>query len=539
MKKQIYFVFMILLGMWVMETQALCAKNASPDDLSLPTAFGDSLWVNSAADDGVGTLRWAIQNVNPDGYIFFNLPAGETINLLSQLIINKSLHIIGVPGLEISAYNNCRAFNIAAASEINVYMENLLIRNCRSFYGNGGGILCSTDALVELKNVEFFRCYAIFGGAIAMSDGFLHLSNVKITHNSAKNKGGGIFLENSAEVCFNPLSLSSIYNNHALYGSDMASSTYVVINANKISVQNPTSIHLFPVALFTCNSQAYMFQQFNELYVSEFGNDDNPGTSEAYPLRTIRQALYKMLDNNPGGSVIHLMDGVYGRSTNGEKFPLPGVDNLQITAETDHVILDGKYEKQLFLFENIYKFRLEGLKMQNANTAYSHGGAIQAVNSDIELIKVEISNSYGASGGAVSLINSDAVIKDCQLFLNESKYSGGAIYCTENSRLDLLSSTVTGNIAGDMGGGLFSNGSEGLLQLNVFSDNTADNGAGLFLQFDDGLILESNTIENNSANKNGGGLYVEKIKGCIHANFILNNPGQGQDYLALSPTIVF
>jgi hypothetical protein len=168
--------------------------------------------VNSAADVGAGVpgncvadgtslpntcrLRDAIAAAAANGdVIAFSLPAGSTIGLTSQLVVNKSLTIdgSGSSGLTVASTSNFRVFSVG--SGVTVAFSNFTIANGDGTggTGNGGnisnaGTLTLTNCTVKDGNVRGNNN----GGGIS-NTGTLTLISSTVSNNDSTNNGGGIY----------------------------------------------------------------------------------------------------------------------------------------------------------------------------------------------------------------------------------------------------------------------------------------------------------------------------------------------------------
>ena len=112
--------------------------------------------------------------------------------------------------------------------------------------------------------------------------------------------------------------------------------------------------------------------------------------------------------------------------------------------------------------------------------------------------------------------------------------AGGAYFGAFAASSVLTGNTVTGNYAGDSGGGLLFSGSSGhTLTGNTIADNSADNnyafqlggGGGVYFRSSAGYILTDNIITGNTANGGGwgGGAYAYGGNVTFIGNTITNN----------------
>lgn len=107
--------------------------------------------------------------------------------------------------------------------------------------------------------------------------------------------------------------------------------------------------------------------------------------------------------------------------------------------------------------------------------------------------------------------------KICQ---NYCYYHGGGIYMIGNTQLHMTGGTISGNTAGQNGGGISVAGTreknetcEFIMDGGVIEDNVAKYscGGGIYA-FSDSITLNAGRIQNNTAYKHGGGVYVSWIE---------------------------
>lgn len=150
--------------------------------------------VNSAADNGAGTLRDAINNA-PAGSIITFAPnlSGQTITLSNTLAINTSLTIdaSALPGgIQINGNGSVQIFNVA--SNNTVVLNSLTITNGNAVSGYGGGVYNGGTLTVNQCTLTGNGA-AFFGGGI-YNGGTLTLNQCTLSGNNASAyNGGGIY----------------------------------------------------------------------------------------------------------------------------------------------------------------------------------------------------------------------------------------------------------------------------------------------------------------------------------------------------------
>ena len=96
---------------------------------------------------------------------------------------------------------------------------------------------------------------------------------------------------------------------------------------------------------------------------------------------------------------IHLADGTYSPSTNGEYFPIGGKNYVYFSGESqDSTILNGDSLTSIFYFEDNGDITISDLTVTNGYT-FSKGGGIAVENTDIIINNVTVSNNVVEQSG--------------------------------------------------------------------------------------------------------------------------------------------
>jgi uncharacterized repeat protein (TIGR01451 family)/CSLREA domain-containing protein len=163
-----------------------------------------TIWtVNSPADPGDGvcdqsecTLREAIATAASGDEISFASGLQGTLQLTSELIIQKDLTVNGDGRITLDAQGNSRVMQVGAASvasPITVELNGLALTNGSVF--GAGGLAIFFDATVTLRNSTVSgNTSAGGGGGISISStSSLTLINTTVEGNTAAETGGGIW----------------------------------------------------------------------------------------------------------------------------------------------------------------------------------------------------------------------------------------------------------------------------------------------------------------------------------------------------------
>jgi len=255
------------------------------------------------------------------------------------------------------------------------YCDSVTVRGLYLSNGNGsllyssgnnttrvGGGIYSNYSKVKLINNRIINNNNVHRGAgCYLSSSYTYLSGTTIAYNHGLNTGGVSYIkymgDQPAKLTFDPVNRCSIYLNTGTLGNDIqltnaADTVHIYLDKFSISpadceigefIYNTYSNQLIPYILDY--NTPVIVSPFADLYVSPDGNDNNSGLTPDAPLKTITWALLKIKADSLHQQTIHLADGVYSNSLNGQLFPLNPKSYVSIIGESEAgTILDGDNE---------------------------------------------------------------------------------------------------------------------------------------------------------------------------------------------------
>ena len=199
----------------------------------------------------------------------------------------------------------------------------------------------------------------------------IYMENNQIFDNTSFGDGAGLSLYGLGRifVYFSENNRNSIYNNIALFGSDISIRSaqlpdyyiYLDIGSRIISEIGPRYIYRFrhnysiPMGLTVIDilQEGLPPVMNHDLYVSPYGNDSNTGLTEADPLKTIYFATQIIASDPLNPKTINLLPGVYSRKDE-QVFPIYIPDWTRIKgAGTDNTMIDMVRYGRLFRHDNL------------------------------------------------------------------------------------------------------------------------------------------------------------------------------------------
>ena len=424
------------------------------------------------------------------------------------------------------------------------------IENCEilnnSVTSRGGGIYCIYGATPVLRNLNIHNNSADGngGGLCLILHSIVELEGINI-HN---NNGGGLYLNggfgSSGVVQFSSINHCNIYQNYGLaLGNDieMYSCQIPDVILDTFTVSNPTDYYL-------SHSNEVIFEILNstnpelissDFYVSPYGNNYNSGLSPEFPLKTVTKAISSIYTDSLNANTIHLAQGIYSESSNGESFPLGILSYLEITSEfSNEVLIDAmgnNYGMYALYSENC---TINNLVIQNSNNAGIRGeqSHLEIFNTNISnnnsgisindtyltLCNVEVIDNHSDNSyrGGVSCFDSNIDIFDCNISNNSSEHVGGIKAIS--STLIAQNSIIENNFSELRGGGcILSNGNYTFINTKICDNISDENGAAIHCWYNVELNLINCTIAGNQAMINGGALYLRQLSNVSIINSIL------------------
>ncbi len=496
--------------------------------------------VTSLADEGPGTLRDAISlansSTNVADVIDFAV-IGTVVLSTGPLTILDALTITGGPEITIDGGGVSRVFNIDdgdSTADLQVAMSQLTIR---------GGLVTASDAV------------SIAGGGIRNAEALV-LSQVTVHGNSAR-LGGGIAVVKEGTVSANGLTLqnnATYYSGGGAYVAPTAGLTITggVISGNSAGLANATSYSSFGGGIYSTGRLTLSDVTITGNVVTH----TSPGQSGGFGGGI---AVRRGAGSSADGSTLLTQVQVTGNSaTRGGGIH---VGSGSATIANSHVA--------------------NNTAAQGAGLFLSGQAVVQGSTLQGNVTSGVASNPPIAASGGGAFVGPGALLtmEGSQVLENSTAGRGGGIYASSlgtsnTSRLELRNTTITGNVAGQLGGGLClgqatqltledshvmtnqaavhggalyasSFGTSQMPRLEIhgstLSGNTAASGVGggLALGTNVQATVDHSAIDNNRAWNRGGGIYISNLAGGAEFSSTLtleNSQVSGNQLMATSGT---
>ena len=228
-----------------------------------------------------------------------------------------------------------------------------------------------------------------------------------------------------------------------------------------------------------------------------------------------------------------------------------GIYALQATVTLADSAIQGStathYGGGIFIHESVAAFLVNNTILSNTVTFtatgpsnFGWGGGLMLSNSPrARLIANSFSGNHaGVAGGGIYGHSSVSATLSSNVIASNTARVGGGMYLNKSNYVKIGSgagtegNTLAANTAEGEGGGLYLfNSSDIILSDNTIVSNTANtDGGGLFLVAISSIVVSNNRFEANTAGGKGGGLYLLEGKLTTHLlenTFISNVAGYG------------
>ncbi len=194
-----------------------------------------------------------------------------------------------------------------------------------------------------------------------------------------------------------------------------------------------------------------------------------------------------------------------GPGTYYENLVWPTTFGINLISETgpDSTIIDGQQLDRVIFIPDIgndYRGIISGFTITHGSKMDWIGGGVYCCADSFTISDNIISNNEAEAGGGVGVIPTPL---DRLIFIHNN--------------------TIIDNNSYD-GGGIWLNGPGGIITGNIISGNTAHKGAGIHCNSISGnVIIRDNTISNNTANYDGGGIWIDNCPDIIVVNNVIDS----------------
>jgi parallel beta-helix repeat protein len=365
----------------------------------------------------------------------------------------------------------------------------------------GGGIRLSDASNPMLKTVKIVNNSSNKGGGMrCYSNCYPTLENVTIANNSASSEGGGIQCEFGAKPVFNPDNRCNIYNNFAAVGADYYAEVQQYVVVDTFTVMYPSSYQAYPRHLFNfdiLNAKTELIDA--DLYVSPDGDNSNSGLTQEEPLKNIDYAFSRIMALPNHYHTIHLMEGIYSTSSNGELFPVYLLDYCDLTGVSeDGVVLDAEGQSIVMIVKNNLLNQMSNFTVTNGKSdgsyPYHYCGGITLDNSNVKLSDITIKEN---ADGGISSLGGSHLLENVKIINNGDVWGGGGLYVSGSSPV-LINVLISGNQADECGGGVYCNYHGNPVFRNVtITENSAAIGSGVYCSWSSNPQLVNTILWNN------------------------------------------
>ena len=418
----------------------------------------------------------------------------------------------------------------------------------------GGALYAYTNNTLTLSKNTFQNNSAnIAGGALAANaNNTLTLSDNTFQDNSANGGGGALFAYMNNTLT---LSENTFQDNSADYGGVLNAFANNIFTLSENTYQNNSAVH--GGALFTnINNTLTLLKNAFRDNSADYGGTL---TTSANNIFTLSENTYLNNSALRGGALfahinntLTLLKNIFQDNSAdhaGGAFYALANNTLTLSENTYQNnsalrggVLFANINNTLTLSENTFKnnfailfggalnafmnntLTISGNTFQD-NTANSVGGAVFAYTNNTLTLSDNTfhNNSVDFAGGALFAFINNILTLSENTFQSNSAVYGGALVVRQRTLLFLTNNTLTGNRAELNGGAIFciNNSTLQVHGSHILQNNTARYGGALAALGCQIVLIGDMILDNNTAHY-GGGIYVEQSEVSGYAHFSKN-----------------
>lgn len=436
-------------------------------DIQPATEYLVNSLLDIVADDGLLTLREAIEAANTNTEVF-DAPAGtygnqDIIRFDSSLFQNNQA-VITLDNFQLEI-NDWLQIEGPESEELIINANN----NSRIFY------LSENYTDVTFSNLTISGGLETFGGAIYTdTQTSLILDNAVVSDNNATDQGGGI------------------YNN----GSNIQISNSI-ISLNESAAQGG-GIYNTNQGILTINNASRIEKNTGYLGGGVFNNSTEMSTIDNASLND-NQASY-------GGAIYN------------NRYTDMLIENALISNNQATYGGGG-----IFNYKNVTLTINSSVITQNI-TERQGGGVFSESSTDVDINNSDISNNTAEDGGGLYGYRAEYIINDSSINNNQAINedngggTGGGIYLDSNSfNSTITNTTISGNSADHAGGIIATQDARLTINHSLITGNHAKTSAGGISTYEF-LTINHSTISHNTVEEGyGGGIYT--IGDSVYINY--------------------
>ena len=378
-------------------------------------------------------------------------------------------------------------------AECHVYLENCEFENCYALNGSGkngnGGAMRSTATYNTITNCRFINNIGNDGGAINIFNGNAvdtFISGCTFTGCSARNQGGAIFCasRNLTIDSINRDNNSATPNDTSIRNCTAVNAGGGVYHGNK---SDESSFTLEKATIDTCSSTS---KAGGGLYIQA-------KKTVTLTDSTVQNCSTVAANQNGGGLYLEQsLDTTISGST------IRNCTATGLGGGIYHAVGGVFTVKELPISETESKGSIISGNIAQGSTSTTSDGT-----------------TYQVSGGGIYTKTKTFTLQNSSVTDNQAAAGGGGIcqdYYDRSGMMTVDGATVTGNISGGMGGGLFTLTNMTLRGSTSVTDNrlttgsdTADNAAGVYLR--NGVTLSLGAADHTPTVVNGETIYPDRF----------------------------
>ncbi|MBW4540564.1 MAG: CHAT domain-containing protein [Myxacorys chilensis ATA2-1-KO14] len=470
------------------------SSNASINLSSLGDLTFNLNQVAAEANAPSNSIQNAINSIgNTNGNRTINLGAGTYSG--TPLIVDRSVNLQGAPTATLAGSGTDRVLEVKG--NVNATLQNLTITGGQTTSVGGGIYVSGANSNLTIRDSQISGNRATYGGGISTPiASIVNIFNSTISNNTATSGGGG--LENTFGAKLN-IADSVISNNTAQYAGGIS-----LLQSRDATITNSTISD-------------------NTAVLSGAGIQNDQTN-----LTVVGGNILRNTAGANGGGIYNLgVADVRGTtiSNNIAKINGGGIENESVMIISNSSITNNNAGQDGGGIYNQATLVVSDSKLSNnaaiSGAGYGGGLTSNGSTSELSISRTDFTDNRARTGGAIVIFGDRfANIRDSLISGNIATDQGGGIFSIGNN-LYISGSTIFNNQAATSGGGLSAFGTTAIDTTTISQNQAKTDGGGLHLG-NTTTIIDSN-IANNQAERNGGGIQNSGANVTLRNSTLFNN----------------
>ena len=276
----------------------------------------------------------------------------------------------------------------------------------------------------------------------------------------------------------------------------------------------------------------------NDVWVDPINGTDESNISgdQNNPFLTIDYAMGMIYPTEDNPVTIHLTEGAFSPTLNGETFPIIMFSHLNLIGQGEELtIIDAEETNRVVTMEDCLTNIISDLTI-TGGLAANYGGGIYIGDfvDEVTISNLIIKENNSYLGGGIYIgthwDGEPPIFLDSLTVSNNVAIYGGGIYIDSNNDLIIANSQIKYNAANHGGGVFIAGGNSKFIDVEISNNQAEYEGGGVSFLYFGNPIFEGVTIKENESFRGGGISYGYSDASSSNYNIVFSTDNRSNIY---------